>query len=169
MGSIEFFAIIPVVTVGLEPVCLFYMKCLRDNATSFNSPNVASQWLAPSPHSRKVLGWIVSLCVEFACSPCVASSHSIHGVRWISDFKLTRGGNVSVTGWLSVLVLQQTGNMCRVYPAPDMKTEEESGSMVLKSKPYVFRNRDSVMCLVFSEILRLNAFQKKSPRFLLTH
>lgn len=35
---------------------------------------------------------------------------------------------------LSVLALQQAGNLCRVYPAPHTKTEEESGWMVLFSE-----------------------------------
>lgn len=48
-------------------------------------------------------------------SPASCHSPGMHGVKFVGDSKLTIGVKVSVDGYLSVLTLQQTDDLSRVY------------------------------------------------------
>lgn len=97
------------------------------------------QWLAISPHRKKVLGsipWSGCLCVEFACSPCTCVLFSLGGptssqspktcqpgVSFNGHSKSPVGLNVSEGGCLSLYVVpaMATCPRCPRLPPEDVK------------------------------------------------
>lgn len=86
-------------------------------------------WLAPLPHSNKVLGLNPltgqTLCLRGLSTGTLASSHCLH-VQLIGVSKLAAGATVSVNDYPSVS--RQTGDQPRVYPvSPSMLAAIGSG------------------------------------------